>query len=464
MFRHLCRLSTTPGRFRIGTTMTRFTTDLGSTRNWVSRGIASVLVSVAALAAGGFTLTFLDWRLGVATVVPLLLCGLVAAASSIPFSSAERAVRRWRGELSNRIGDGLLVLSTFQHLGLVDRESQRLSDVNDKLNAALVRRARWAGVLRYCVDAVVPLAAATVLALHGWDAGGAPLPSASIVSWLFGLSVALGPFRDAARAWDYRLVYLQAAARIDRLLAAQELIELPTETSAAAEPRGALGLADVRLAGRAIPVSLAAAPRELVAVTGNAAARSALFAVVARLSPPESGTVTLDGVPVGSFTARHFCHAISLVSPTLPLVPGTVRENLAAGIEPIEDPALMTALARCRLVGSLPKGLDTRVRMIADGLAPGIRARIALARALVRKPRVLLIDDPLLLAEPDGRAALTDLAAARERTMLVALDDPHALGVPDREWALGAALGAGPSIAAARKDVFQHAPVERPHL
>ena len=124
----------------------------------------------------------------------------------------------------------------------------------------------------------------------------------------------------------------------------------------------------------------------------------------------------------------------------------------------------MTALARCRLVGSLPKGLDTRVRMIADGLAPGIRARIALARALVRKPRVLLIDDPLLLAEPDGRAALTDLAAARERTMLVALDDPHALGVPDREWALGAALGAGPSIAAARKDVFQHAPVERPHL
>ena len=457
VFRHLCRLSTTPGQFRIGTTMTRFTTDLSSIKNWVSQGIASVLVAVAALAAGGFTLTFLDWRFGVATLVPLLLCCLVAAASSVPFSNAEREVRRLRGKLSNRIGDGLLVLSTIHHLGLVDRETQRLSDVNDELNAALVRRARWAGVLRYSVAAGVPLAAATLLAFHGSGVGREPLPPASVVSWLIALGAALGPFRDAARAWDYRLVYLQAAARIDRLLDAQKLSALPAESSAAlegaAEPDGALLLDGVRLTGRAIPLSFAASPRDFVAVTGDAAARSQLFAAITRLTPSESGIITLDGIPIGALPAGQFSQAISLVSPTLPLVPGSVRHNLDAGIEPIEDVALMAVLARCRLIGSLPKGLDTRIRMIADGLGPAIKARIALARALVRGPRVLLIDDPLLLGDPDGRAALTDLAAARERTMIVALDDLRALGAPDREWALPVACSAG----AARKSVLQDA-------
>jgi ABC-type uncharacterized transport system YnjBCD ATPase subunit len=77
-----------------------------------------------------------------------------------------------------------------------------------------------------------------------------------------------------------------------------------------------------------------------------------------------------------------------------------------------------------------------RIRIIPDGLAPGSKARIALPRALVREPRVLMIDDPLLPDDSDGLAALTDLAAARERTMLVALDDRRAL-VGGDGWPMG---------------------------
>ncbi|HZA02781.1 MAG TPA: ABC transporter ATP-binding protein [Hyphomicrobiaceae bacterium] len=211
------------------------------------------------------------------------------------------------------------------------------------------------------------------------------------------------------------------------------------------EAGGALLVQNIRLAGQAVPLSFAASPRALVAVTGNAAARSELLAVIARLNAPGSGAVTLDGVPIHSLSTRHFCHAISLVSPALPLVPGSVRENLAAGIEPVDDEVLVAALSRCRLIGQLPNGLDTRIRVFGDGLAAGIKARVALTRALVRAPRVLVIDDPLLLADPDGRAALSELAVARERTMLVALDDRRALGAMDREWTIPSKPSAGAS-------------------
>jgi ABC-type protease/lipase transport system fused ATPase/permease subunit len=223
----------------------------------------------------------------------------------------------------------------------------------------------------------------------------------------------------------------------------------------AAEPRGTLRIDGVPLGRLTIPLSFAARPREFVAVTGDAAVRSELFAVIARLRPSPSGSVTLDGLPVGAFAAHQFSHAVGLVSPALPLVPGSVRKNLAAGDGHVDDATLLTALTRCRLIDSLPKGPDTRIRMIGDGLAPGIKARIALARALVREPQVLLIDDPVLLADPDGRAALAELAAARERTMLVALDDPRALGVPDREWALGGGSPAGANCKKAMLEVVQ---------
>jgi ABC-type protease/lipase transport system fused ATPase/permease subunit len=122
-----------------------------------------------------------------------------------------------------------------------------------------------------------------------------------------------------------------------------------------------------------------------------------------------------------------------------------VRENLAYGIEPVDDETLVTALTRCRLIGALHNGLDTRIQVLGDRLAAGTKARIALARALVRGPRVLMIDDPLLVADSDGRAALSDLALARERTMLVALDDRRALGVTDGEWTIPSRPSAGAS-------------------
>jgi ABC-type multidrug transport system fused ATPase/permease subunit len=433
VFAHLCRAP--PDTVRIGSTMTRFTTDLSSVKNWISLGLASSLVAAAALVAGFIALAFLDWRLAAASIIPFIICGLVAAAVSAPLKHTVRLSRRLRGRLSGRIGDNIMVRTTLMHLGLVERETRRLSERATELDAVLIRRALLAGALRFSVEAIAPSAAALVLLFHLLNWGAQPLPAASVASWLFALAIMIGPVRDCARAWDYRLSFDETMRRLDRLLKTSPA----RRQSAPAQrdiPTGDLRLDGLRLDGRPQTLGLQAVAGSFIAVTGEASARSDLFGAIAGLGRTEAGTVTLGDISIADIPPRHFSRAVGLVSPAVPPLRGSLRRNLSRGIEPAHDEDLIAALRRCRLDLVFPEGLETQLRAGAGGLPAGIRARIALARALVRNPCLLLIDDPVLLADRESRSVLSEIAMSRDRITLVAVDEPQILDTPDAVWAL----------------------------
>ncbi|BCJ91469.1 multidrug ABC transporter permease [Terrihabitans soli] len=434
IFSHLCRAA--PDSVRIGSTMTRFTTDLSSVKNWISQGLASSLVAAAALVAGFAALVFLDWRLAAASIIPFALCGLVAAAVSAPLMRTVRLSRRLRGKLSGRIGDNILVRTSLMHLGLVDRERRRMSERASKLDAVLIERAFLAGALRFSVEAIAPSAAALVLIFHMLGAGAEPLSAHAVASWLFALAIIIGPVRDCARAWDYRLAYAETARRIDRLLKTS-----PTSRAAPRAPRDipiacGLRLDGVLLAGRARRIDFEAPAASLIALTGDASARSDLLGAISGLAQIRDGTILIGEIKLSEIEPRHFSRTVGLVSPAVPPLRGSLRRNLSRGIEPVEDEDLLAALRRCRLDTAFPEGLDTQLRAGAAGLPPGISTRIGLSRALLRDPRVLLVDDAVLLADRDGRAALAGIAAMRDRIVIVATDEPELFGEADLVWTL----------------------------
>lgn len=437
VFARLCRAA--PGSVRIGSTMTRFTTDLSSIKNWVSYGVASSLVAIASLTAGFIALIFLDWRLAAASIIPFALCGLVAAAVSAPLMNSVRLSRRLRGRLSGRIGDNIMVRTTLAHLGLVERETRRLSEYASRLDEVLIRRALLAGLLRFSVEAIAPSAAALALLFHALGAGAAPLSAHAVASWLFALTIVIGPVRDCARAWDYRLAYSETVKRLERLLSRDAARRQSRKRNREIPAKGGIRLDGVKLDGRPQTLELEAPAGSVIAVTGEASGRSDLFEAIAGLGRVEAGQIKLGDMPLAEIPPRHFSRAVGLVSPAVPPLRGSLRKNLARGIEPIDDEDLLAVLRRCRLDVVFPEGLETRLSAGAAGLPAGIRARLALARALVRDPRLLLIDDPVLMADRDGRAALSEIASARERITLVAVDEPQILDfldMPDDVWAL----------------------------
>jgi ABC-type multidrug transport system fused ATPase/permease subunit len=297
---------------------------------------------------------------------------------------------------------------------------------------------RLSGVLRALPDAVFPLAIAALVFLVGVE--GAAFSSGDLVVTLLLFGMLTAPVRDLAQAWDYRMSFLEGRRRIEQILSIPRLRESSRALALpGANPVG-VAFRDVGVEGVLDEVTAAAAPGERVLVTGaTGSGKSMLLALAARLFDPDAGEVTYDGIPLRRIRLACVESSVRLVSPELPLLQGSVAENITYGADASEW--VERVADWCGLGSSceaLPRGLDTRVEEKGSNLPAGLRARVALARALAAQPRLLLIDDPLFAVDPQALAALRSALRNTEATCLLAGSDGAALTRIDRVWRLDA--------------------------
>jgi ATP-binding cassette subfamily C protein CydC len=171
------------------------------------------------------------------------------------------------------------------------------------------------------------------------------------------------------------------------------------------------------------------APGRRIAVIGpSGAGKSTLAEVLFRFRDPDGGLVTLDGVDVAGVDPDDTRRHLSGVPQDPHVFAASVRDNLLLARPSATDEDLWDVLARVRLaddVAVLPDGLDTEVGAQGARLSGGMRQRLALARALLADPAVLVLDEPTAHLDPDTRDAVLDdvLAATAGRTVLLITHD-----------------------------------------
>ncbi|NXX14869.1 TAP2 protein, partial [Podargus strigoides] len=184
-------------------------------------------------------------------------------------------------------------------------------------------------------------------------------------------------------------------------------------------------------------VSFELRPGEVTALAGlNGSGKSTCAGLLERFYEPGAGEVLLDGVPLRDYEHRYLHRQVALVGQEPVLFSGTIRDNIAFGLEGCGEEEVRVAAAAAGALGfilALEQGFDTDVGERGGQLSAGEKQRIAIARALVRQPAVLILDEATSALDGEGDVGLREWVRSRgTRTVLLITHCPRMLEAADR--------------------------------
>ncbi|PRY25699.1 ABC transporter ATP-binding protein [Pseudosporangium ferrugineum] len=408
VFRHLHRQSVAFfTRTRTGEVQSRITNDIGGMQSVVTSTATSVASNLTTAVATAVAMAALSWQLSLVSLV--VLPPAILLTRRVARMRREITARRQRelADLNVTVEEGLSIsgVQLSKTLGtgatLVDRftaSSERLIDL--ELRAELAGRWRMASmsILFAAIPAVIYLSA-------GLPFTAGTLSIGTLVAFT---SLQAGLFRPLMGLLGVGVSLTSSLALFARIF---EYLDLPVEVDDPEHPvdldpdrvRGHLRLEDVTftypgsataaVAGVTLDVP-AGTSLALVGETGSG--KSTLAGLIARLHDPDAGRITVDGVDLRDLRLADLARIVGVVSQETYLLHTTVRENLRYARPDATDEQLEQAARAARihdLISALPDGYDTVVGSRGHRFSGGEKQRIAIARTLLRNPRILVLDE-----------------------------------------------------------------------
>jgi ATP-binding cassette subfamily B protein len=344
-------------------------------------------------------------------VFPLVVVANVIFQRTLqPLATRAQELRADVSEVAHESFDGALVVKT---LGREAAETERFREPTYALRDANIAVNRARGAFDPVIEGLprIGVLAVLLVGVGRVRSGAADAGDVVQVAFLFtligfpirALGWVLGELPSSVVGWD----------RVQRVLTAEGGMEYGVEKLTATSA-ARLEVSDVRfgylpdrevLAG----VDFAVEPGRTVAVVGpTGSGKSTMTTLLTRLVDPKEGSVEIDGLDLRSLARGELAGSVALVAQTAFLFDDTIRGNITLGGE-YSDEDVWDSLRIAQgdgFVKSLPHGLDTKVGERGTTLSGGQRQRIALARALVPRPRLLILDDATSAVDPQVEARI----------------------------------------------------------
>ncbi len=377
--------------------------------------VAMILIAVVQMVLTDVVLALV----GLSVFPLVVLSNLVFQHYQSPLMTRAQALRAQLSEVAHESFDGAMVVKS---LGRESEETTRFAHTARTLRDTATRAGRIRAVFDPVLEMLPNLGVLVVLLVGAQRVAAGDAQPGDVVNISYLLTVIAFPIRSFGWLLGE---FPRSVVGFDRVRA---VLGEPVGTSYGSRraPAGRGGAAlSVRQLGYAYEpgrdvlreVSFEVAPGRTLAVVGaTASGKSTLTSLLFRLFDPDRGAVLIDGVDLRDLAPGALAQVAALVPQQAFLFDDTVRGNVTLGRDHSDDEvwdALSTAQAD-GFVRALPGGLDARLGERGTSLSGGQRQRLSLARALVARPRLLVMDDATSAVDPDVEARI--LAALRERS------------------------------------------------
>jgi ABC-type multidrug transport system fused ATPase/permease subunit len=423
-----------------GAVSLRFVGDLTALRQWVTLGLARLTVAVTVTIGALSALAVVTPPLALTAAVVLVAGAAGSLALGPRMRAAAREARRRRSWLAANVNEKVAAAAVVQAFHQGPRERRRVARQSLALRDSMVERARVGGRLQGVTEGTAAIASSAALLVGGLQVQAGHTSGGTVVGAMMIVGLLVPRLRNLGPAQEYWHTSRVALDRLRDFLAMPRLLAEVSEAPPVRAKHGQLEFRDVTVDGALRNVSAVAQAGSVTAIVGpNGAGKSTLLALAARLFDPDSGQVLLDGHDLAAHDPGSIRRLVGMASPDLPLLRGSIRRNLTYRCPDASEEELQRVIELCDLEGVLERlrdGLDTRVSDGGSGLSVGERRRIALARALVGGPLVLLLDEVEGNLDVRAQDAVRRVVAGEHATILLATHRGDLIASADAVWRL----------------------------
>lgn len=400
-----------------GTVMSYITNDVAVMQSAIVDNLIELVTESSILIGSLAMMVYLDWKLSLLTLMTIPLVGFAMKVFGRKLKSSSTVIQERVAEITSLLQESISAIRVVKSFVRESYEIKRFEEQNWRNFQAAMKNVKLSSLLTPTVEFLAAIAVTFIVWFGGYEVVNGVITAGELVAFLTYAVNLANPVKRLSRVYAAIQKAMAAADRVFNIMDLEEKITDVPGAKPLPPIKGKVEFKDITFSYKegqpALQhISLKAEPGQMIALVGpSGSGKSTIANLIPRFYDVDSGVITIDDHDIRQVTADSLREQIGLVPQETMLFSTSVMENIRYGrLEATDEEVIEAAKAANaeEFIKELPEGYDTKLGERGLNLSGGQRQRLAIARAILKNPRVLILDEATSALDTESEKIVQD--------------------------------------------------------